>query len=253
MAGAKMRSISTILVRTEQLQLQCSVPLFNREDELSPIGLYQNSTTNQYMTVNPQASLKLKHIDKNKEYDRSAILTITEQTIGGLRVVLDAFYTRFQREDLFGYDEQGRAVEIHPMEGDILTFSLDDKQTLRLKPIIYQVPTKVLNEFVETRPGIGVYINFEQNLSILTMEEFEWLKTTLDRFDFATYGHMLLLEYLILAKNPTEPKPKQESSPSQGIRLFVPPNATQDTEKAKEEPSKAPFLKNQRNPTLDEL
>lgn len=253
MAGPKPRSISTILVRTEQLQLQCSVQLFNREDELASIGVYGKSPTSSYLTVNPSVCLRLKHIDKSREYDRSSILTITEQTLNGLCVVLDAFYERFQRENLYGYDEQGRATELHLQEGDIITFSLDEQQTLRIRPIIYQVPTKVLNEFVETRPGIGVYINFEQNLSILTMEEFVWLKTTLERFDFATYGHMLLLEYLLLAKNPTEATLRSESPPvSQGVRLFVPPNPPSEEEK-REEPSQAPFTRSNRNPTLDEL
>lgn len=250
MAGAKVRSISTILVRTEQLQLQCSVQLFNRDDELAPINFFKKNTSSIYMTSNPSVSLKLKHVDKNREYDKSSIITITEQSIFGIRTLLQAFHERFQREDLFGYDEHGRAVELNLQEGDILTYSVDERQTLRISPIIYQVPTKVLNEFMETRPGIGININFEQNLAILTIDEFEVLKSVLDQFDFLHYGHMLLLEYLMFAKNVTEaPVTKSPPVSSQGIRLFAPP----DPEKSKETTSAAPFMRSNQNPTLDEL
>lgn len=244
-----MRSISTILVRTEQLQLQCSVQLFNREDELTPINIFKKNASDLYMTSNPSVTLKLKYVNKDREFDKSTILTITERSIYGLRAVFQTFFCRFQREELFGYDNQGMAVELNLQEGDAITYAIDERQTIRLKPIIYQVPTKVLNEFPETRPGIGININFDQNLSILTVDEFECLKSAIDRFDFIQYGHTLLLEYLLFAKNPVNAPPKQDPPPmSQGLKLFGSAKS-----ESIEKTSQNPFIKSNRNPTLHEL
>lgn len=252
MAQPKVRSVSSILVKTEQLQLQCSVSLFDMTtDELSPISFFRKSQRNIYMTSNPHVTLRLKYVPKEKkmELDKNLIASITPLNIHGLRMVLNTFFDRYQRDDMFTYDEHGRAESINAHPGDILNYSLDDTHTIQLRPIIYRNPTRNLNELSGTSPGIGLILNFKQNLAILTVDEFMWLKSTIDEFNFATYGHMLLLEYLMFAKQ----APVQEKSfitqEDDGIlqKAFGKSQASASPNQV----SQKPIIN--RNPTLEDL
>lgn len=250
MTQPKIRTVSTILVKTEQLQLQCSVPLFDMTtDELSPINIFKQSAKNMYMTSNPQTVLRLRYIASGpkKVYDKSAICNITPKNIHGLRIVLKTFYERYERDDMYSYDEHGQPVSINAIKGDVINYPMDDTHVIQLQPIMYHAPTKELNEAPVTIPGIGLIINFKQNLAILSVEEFLWLQSVIDRFDFAQYGHMLLMEYLMFAKQiPTQIKSSSAINDQDDawMRSFKQPSSSDTV-------SQKPIIN--RNPTLENL
>ena len=108
MARDQVQSVSMVLFQTEQLRVQCSVSLFDREtNQLNYFSVYQGST-GKYVTINPKASLRIRYypqigsveyVVNHKEggFNRQSQIYVAPNYLYGLNRAIKIFWERFNR------------------------------------------------------------------------------------------------------------------------------------------------------------
>lgn len=213
MARDQVQSVSMVLFQTEQLRVQCSVSLFDREtNQLNYFSVYQGST-GKYVTINPKASLRIRYypqigsveyVVNHKEggFNRQSQIYVAPNYLYGLNRAIKVFWERFNREGLYLYNEEGYPISMDAKPSDIVTLDLGYGQVLRLSPSIYYPPERRPGESQESYPGVAININLESQEVNLNLEQFTNFMETLAKFDFNQMGLLLLQNYLLLKDEP---------------------------------------------------
>ena len=255
----QIQSVSTTLFQTEQLRLQCSVNLYDNDTHTLKYISSFGTDRGKYVTINPNASLKLKYVNKvgvnplnyKTEYDRQSQIYISPKNIYGIRLLCRRFWESFQRDDMYTYDEFGYVKELNSRPTDISVLGLDYGQVIRIQPTIYYLPEKATGEVQKAFPGIGVNVNLESQFTIITIDEYTWFMDVMNEFNYSMMGQLLLQNYL-LSQN-TIPQIKNLAVDSTNIMKEVSKNALSvfQQPEERESVSSAPVL---RQPTtLDDI
>ena len=196
----QVQSVSTILFQTEQLRVQCSVSLFDREaNELTYFSVFQGNT-GRYVSINPKTSLRIRyapkigsveyvvnHSNSSSGYSRQSQVYVTPNYLYGLNRAIKEFWKRFNR---------------NANSDDIVTLDMGYGQALRLSPSIYYPPDRKMGEVQESYPGVAINVNLESQEANLNLEQFTNFMEVLERFDFNQMGMQLLQNYLLLKNEP---------------------------------------------------
>ena len=211
----QVQSVSTILFQTEQLRVQCSVSLFDREaNELTYFSVFQGNM-GRYVSINPKTSLRIRyapkigsveyvvnHSNSSSGYSRQSQVYVTPNYLYGLNRAIKEFWKRFNRDDLYVYNEEGYPVAMNANPDDIVTLDMGYGQALRLSPSIYYPPDRKMGEVQESYPGVAINVNLESQEANLNLEQFTNFMEVLERFDFNQMGMQLLQNYLLLKNEP---------------------------------------------------
>ena len=123
----------------------------------------------EYTSINAQGRAVIRYIDKGLEWHPQQQIVITQQNIFQLRYSFKIFYKRFQRDDLYEYDSQGRVVRLSATENDEIGIELAMKGVMRLRP------STTTDRHGTIYPGVNITINREDYQVDLSIEEFEGL------------------------------------------------------------------------------
>mgnify|MGYP005753018473 FL=1 len=211
----QVQSVSTILFQTEQLRVQCSVSLFDREaNELTYFSVFQGNT-GRYVSINPKTSLRIRyapkigsveyvvnHSNSSSGYSRQSQVYVMPNYLYGLNRAIGEFWNRFNRDDLYVYNEEGYPIAMNAHSDDIITLDMGYGQALRLSPSIYYPPDRKMGEVQESYPGVAINVNLESQEANLNLEQFTNFMEVLRRFDFNQMGMQLLQNYLLLKNEP---------------------------------------------------
>lgn len=263
----QVQSISSYLFRSEQLQVQCSLQLFDKYDETAmPVNVY-NINKKRYIGIEPKVILRFKYTPKvgsteyivnndsaDQKYNPSFTAVIGPKEICGLQIMMERFWDAFNRDDLYIYNDDGYPEDMVVKKDNIVLASTMYHGAIQISPGIIYPPVNA-DGTQTSYPGILIAINKKSQVATITVDEYLYLMRIIDRFDFVQMGHRLLIEYLLLKRQSIDDTGKPQSSGvkevnSRGLAMFAP---QQQSQQQKETVSQKPFLNSTSNLTLDDL
>lgn len=177
------------------LKIQLTVTISSNDNYA--FGRYSNEK-GDFFSVNPKSHVTIRYLPKDKPWDKHQQITINQKNIYQLRLGLRKFYTKFQRENLYTYDETGRIESLIPYEDDVVRIPLGMMQILRLSPTIIRDRKNVLYA------GVTLTVNREENQVDLTVDEFEGIYDLFANINIYQSGLTLLQTYIGMRKNSVE-------------------------------------------------
>lgn len=234
--------------------MQCSVPLFVKQNpgvqlkELSYCNIFR-SQTGIYVGINPTMTLKMRYIrsysERYTQYEKTDLVYINQRTVNYLIVAMDQFWNRFQREDLFHYDERGIVDEVCSTEDDIAFIPMEYSQLIKIQPCMY-IPNTGRVQAQNPVPGIAIIVNLDSHVATLSPEEFKELQEVIRKVDFNLYPQVMIQNYLSMKllgmipeyRGPAEPVAKETQS--KGLQAF---GARVNNSDSGEMVSKEPIIK----------
>lgn len=177
------------------LKIQLTVTISSNDNYA--FGRYSNEK-GDFFSVNPKSHVNIRYLTKDGTWNKHQQITVTQKNIYQLRLGLRRFYTKFQREDLYTYDEAGRIENVIPYEDDVVIIPLGMMQLLRLSPTIIRDRKNVLYA------GVNLTINKEENQVDLSVDEFEGIYDLFINLNIYQSGLTLLQTYIGMRKNSVE-------------------------------------------------
>lgn len=151
-----------------------------------------------FITVNANPRLVFRYTSKDTPWDKHCQIVITQRNIFPLRLGFKKFYHKFQREDLYRYDEYGLVKEVLADRDDILVIPLTMGQIMRLEPSVVPGTNNTL------LPGVLIVLNKEENRVTVTVDEFESLYELVSSINIYQSGMTLLQTYIGMKKYSVE-------------------------------------------------
>ena len=259
----QIQSVSSYLFRSEQLQVQCSLLLFDKHDETTiPVNLY-TINKKQYLSIEPKCVLRFKYAPKigsteyiinnnsaDYKYNPSFTAAIGPKEICGLQIMMENFWEAFNRDDLYVYNDDGYPVDMRATNDNIVVIQTMYKGVIQISPGIIYPPIDA-DGTQTSYPGVVISINKKSQSATITVDEFLYIKRIVEHFDFIRMGHQLLSEYLLLKKETVVErigegrKITSKEVANHALSAFMP--------QQKEMVSQKPFLQQTSKPTLDNL
>ena len=236
------KGILTNIFQVPKMSVQATLHIADsRTNENSWYSVY-NKNGKEYITLYPNANLKIKYL-KNKSYDgisdwsQQDQIYLTNRTIGGFKLDLRSFYEKFQRPDLFLYNEDNVPISINKGERNIVLLCIGRGQMCRLEPAIITEPNS------KPVPGVIMRINVKAHEVAMTISEFESFYDIMQNIQLHELGFQMIQLYLLM-RNPAmeQSTPKRTSQ----IQLFE-----IDDDPEKDMTTDTPVIKNSK--TLDDL
>lgn len=186
-----------------------------------------------YLTLSTNASLKIRYLkDKILEgtgiddWSRQEQIYITSRSLGGFKQDVASFYRRFQRPDLFRYDDNNIPISVNAGNRDVVPCKFDSGQICTFEPAI------VINQSDVICPGVLMRINVMAQEVHMTVEEFESFYDILQNVKLYEIGTQLLQTYLIMSRGGGQQK-QEKPKPTPAYILYEqaakPDDSVEDT------------------------
>jgi hypothetical protein len=212
-----VKTISSILMNpTDKFRIQLSVGLTSNDNK-SCFNIFSNPNGASYASINPIISVVLRYQEEGKKWERTNQISVNQNNICWLRLGMTDFYKKFQREDLFIYDDLNYIKELNSTTQDMELINLGKGQILKFEPaIIYDNNDKPL-------PGVMLKINVDANAVDLSIDEFESMMDLFERINVREEGLILLQTYLTMQQIKLEPSNGTQQKPTPqkpGFNIF---------------------------------
>lgn len=245
-----VRGVSTTLFQVQKMKVTASISMLDSKG-LEPTWYSMfRGTGGSYLSFTSNASLKIKYVkDKlvegygnNDDWSRQEQLYITHRNIGGFKMDLQLFYKRFQRPNLFQYDDKDIPVSINTGNRDIVISKFDSGQICSFEPAI------IVTQEGTIYPGVIMRINMRSQEVRMTVSEFESFYDLIVNLRLHDIGINLLQTYLIMLRGIPKQEP-EKSKPSPAYILFE--QKSQEDSAEEQATTSTPMIK---SPTsLDDL
>lgn len=197
-----VRGLTATLFQLNKLKVTASVTLTDYTKNSENWYYRTHTSRGDYISWYPSASLKLKYVkDKETEYytdeySRTDQLYLTNKNIGSFKMDLKDFYSKFQRSDLYEYDETGAPKSLNKKKTDSVIIILDETgYVCALEPIVMPSPN---GKYV---PGVGMKINIKAQEVQFTVSEFESFYDLIQNINLYELGLNMLQTYLLMRLN----------------------------------------------------
>lgn len=208
-------------IDTNEGSLKLSVSISVRTDKYGNATITKSSNEKgDYITIDPNPKLILKLYRKNVPWSLSQQLNITPRELFEFYYTLSSFYKKIQQGKNYVYDETGSLTDVLKDRSDIGIFHCNE-QRLFIEPAMLEIRDKNRYGGVATQcnlPGIQLTINTPENITIISMNEFELILKIVKELNLPQMGLQLLQIYINMTRNTTsitsvkegEPKEKQK-------------------------------------------
>lgn len=207
-----IRSIKTILFTTPKMRMFATVSLLDmKNQEASWYSIYRGNY-GSFLTFTPTASLTLKYMKERlpgdtDDWSRQEQIYLTHRNIGGFKMDIKQFYRRYQRPDMFQYDDNNIPISVNVGNRDIVVCSFESGQVCTFEPAIV---TDFNKKFV---PGVILRINVKAYEVPMTIGEFESFYDILEHIQLHEIGMHMIQIYLSMNKGGFEqPTPRVNTS-----------------------------------------
>lgn len=246
-----IRGISTTLFQVQRMKMTASISMLDSKgSEPTWYNMFRGNGGN-YLTISTNASLKIKYLkDKllegtgGDDWSRQEQIYITSRSLGGFKQDVASFYRRFQRPDLFRYDDNNIPISLNIGNRDTVPCKFDSGQICTFEPAIVVSSADVIC------PGVIMRINMMAQEVCMTVEEFESFYDIVQNIKLYEIGAQLLQTYLIMNRVGGQHSQPEKTKPTPAYILYE--QAAKDDDSAEADITITTPMRKQPT-TLDEL
>lgn len=183
--------ISRIILRINNLVVKISININNDTFKSYKETEYAG---NLYMTLNLYPTISIEvYKDKNDDviYDKTTFFPIGQGNIGSVVKTMKKVLKNIYNEDIFAI--QNNKIIVYK---DMATKYSERITIPKLGYTMLIRPSVVYDENETSYEGVNIYINKTDNITMLSIDEFENLVYTLDKIDMFTYSQLLFNWYI---------------------------------------------------------
>lgn len=189
----KIRSVSELLLKpiNDKLTIKLKVDLTDsRKDVDSFYSIFESSGAS-YLTFFPNAYITFQYKTVGA-YDPNQIIKIYESDIFQVIREFKKFYQKLLRPDLFIYYKSG-AITCEPRRDDVVTVAIKTGGYIQLEPAVIAD-----NRTNQPLPGVRLSLNIKENLTELSIDEYEMIMYKLSTININSEGMNLINSYMLL-------------------------------------------------------
>ena len=204
-------------IETNEGSLKLSVSISVRTDKNNATIMKSANDRGDYITIEPNPKLVIKLYQKNIPWSLNQQISVTQRDMFELYYTLSTFYKKIQKGRNYIYDQSGLLKEVVKDRSDISIFHCSE-QRLILEPALLEIRDKNRYGGVATQcnlPGIQFTINTPENITIVSMNEFELILNMVKELNLPQMGLQLLQIYINMTRNTTSITSVKEEEPKQ--------------------------------------
>ena len=196
-----IKQVSRILLKpTEKLSIKLSVGLLDSYNNDSFYSLFEGSPYD-YLTINMSANINIQY-KTEAPWDRSHTIHISDHNIYYWNRMIQTFYQKIQKPDLYTYYKSGR-IEYNGDKTYIMPIMLKGGEFVEFEPGI------IVDEKGTELPGIMMRINMKENQVELSFDEFESMMYLFSKINIGAEAMQLIITKLLLENKIADAKKNQ--------------------------------------------
>ena len=200
--GANMiKQVSRILLKpTEKLTIKLSVGLLDSYNNDSYYSLFEGNPYD-YLTINMSANITMQY-KTNIPWDRSQTVHISDQNIYYWNRMIQLFYQKIQKPDLYTYYTSGK-IEYNGDESYRMSIPLKGGEYVEFEPGI------IVDEKGTELPGVLMRLNIKDHQVELSFDEFESIMYMFSKINIGSEAMQLIITNLLLEEKIADAKKNQ--------------------------------------------